>query len=86
MAQRRRATPPQKNGAQVKTIKVRIAVLVDQEGHWTSAGAHNWAGQDAMGGAYECLDPIGGVQEYWLTAELPIPETLEVQATAEKSQ
>lgn len=62
-----------------KTVKVRIAVAVNAEGDWSACGWPNpSAAGDMMGMALDSLDADGAVSEFWITAELPVPETCDV--------
>lgn len=63
----------------MKTVKVRIAVAVDPEGNWSSAGWSNGRDGDKMGIACETVGT--GEARYWLEAELAIPDSSIVQAT-----
>lgn len=66
----------------MQTVKVRIAVVVDPTGDWSSAG---WPGSDAdkMNLA---ADPLNeGEARYWLEAELPVPTVNTVQAEVTKN-
>jgi hypothetical protein len=71
----------------MKTIKVRIAVAVDENGNWNSSG---WKSpkSDPMPDSEilsYAVEHIEGLQEalYIVTAELAIPEASEVAATVE---
>lgn len=65
-----------------KTVKVRIAVAVDPEGAWHCCG---WDGCDEQEAFSYCIDSLGsGESRYILTAELAIPEVVEVPAAIEK--
>lgn len=66
----------------MKTVKVRIACAVDSDGCWA---AHGWLGAPDKT-AVECSVEVlrEGERVYWLTAELPIPEPIEVQAEVEE--
>jgi hypothetical protein len=68
-----------------ETVKVRIAVSVDPTGRWWTCG---WG----IGTKYEphahvdVADALApGEARYWLTAELPIPETPEIEASVEEA-
>ena len=62
----------------MKVIKVRIAVVVDDAGDWNSVG---WSGSasssEQMSLAGEPMERQA-LAEYWVTAELPVPEAIEV--------
>lgn len=64
-----------------KTVRVRVAVVVDEAGDWSSAGWRMATGKktethdDDMQGA--ALDGVRGkhVGFHWIEADIPIPET-----------
>lgn len=56
-----------------KTIKVRIAVAVDSEGSWNSAGADYIEEKDLQGYVTDSLEH--GERHYWLEAILDIPDS-----------
>jgi hypothetical protein len=60
----------------MKTVKIRVAVSVDPGGDWSASGCKGMKDQDAIEFSRETI----GDQErtYWLTAEVEVPETLEV--------
>ena len=64
-----------------KTVKVRIAVAVDPSGNWESCGWRGSSDEEAMDVAVESV----GTSEarYLVTAELPIPEAVEVAGKVE---
>lgn len=66
----------------MKTVRVRIAVVMTEDGNWVAEGWKHGEDQDFIDLATEhlCETPIA---RYWLTAELPIPETAEVEAQVE---
>jgi hypothetical protein len=74
-----------------KTVKVRIPVAVDPQGRYH---AYGWSTGDVSGPRNhdELLevtdtDSIGPNEAwYWLTAELPVPESVEVEAAVEAIQ
>lgn len=69
-----------------KTVKVRIAVAVTDEGEWDCGGGCGQSDEATMNmaafGAY-----AGAENKYWLTAELAVPEAhpepVEVAAAVE---
>lgn len=70
-----------------KTVRVRIPVAVDPQGRYY---AHQWSteagdlGIESIDHLLELTDTVGpGEIMHWLTAELPIPESVEVQAEIE---
>ena len=67
----------------MKTIKVRIACVVTAAGNWNSTGWSTANEGELMGLAGEPMDDFPQA-EYWLEAELPIPEQKTVAATVEK--
>lgn len=56
----------------MKTVKVKIAVAVDTDGDWCSAGWSNADDNDLIGAAIENIGE--GEARYWLIAELEVPE------------
>ena len=52
--------------------KVRIAVAVDPNGDWNSAGWKTTSDREKMELATEPLEP--GEARYWLEADLDVPE------------
>lgn len=63
---------------QGKTVRVKVAVAVDPTGNWNASGWRDGDDIEKMGTAFDPLEP--GEARYWLTAELPIPEKVEVVA------
>ena len=61
-------------------VKVRIAVAVDEKGRWNSCGGDN---MDAGTASDFAREPIGDSRIYWLTAEVEVPESVEVTADVE---
>jgi hypothetical protein len=61
-------------GEDTKTVKVRIAVAVDYNGHWVSAGWESASDEDLMTCAIEDTLPVQN--RYFLTVELEVPEEL----------
>lgn len=73
--QLRSGKPKQQQG---KTVMVKVAVAVDKNGHWMAVGAHDNEDRTSMD---TCLDFVeDGEARYWLTAELPVPEEVTVEA------
>jgi len=78
----------------MKTVKVRIAVVVDAKGRWNAAG---WfCGEGAAWDEGAILDAVYTGMEYpdgeslpeqlaWVTAEIPVPEApvLMIEGTTE---
>ena len=70
----------------MKTVKVRIAVVLDEDGGWSANG---WGGRGVpvpdnvqIISAVEFLAmPAAG--RYWVNAELPIPEPTEIEGEVE---
>ena len=60
-----------------RTVRVRIAVVVDAEGHWA---AYAWgtgeklgmSSAETMATASEMVTDFGGV-EHWIEADVPLP-------------
>jgi hypothetical protein len=69
-----------------RTARVRIAVAVDPNGTWKGYG---WSKNDGTADE-ECMfdsqadGMMPGERWYWITADLPIPELQEVEATVEE--
>lgn len=69
------------------TVKVRVAVVVAANGEWCATG---WDSEspsysaDAMRNAREMLHNDG--KEYWLTAELEVPEVETVAADVQEEK
>lgn len=58
------------------TVKVRIAVVVNEDGSWGSCGYQSSDKRDfaeMMGIALDGLEAGKAERQYWLTAELDIP-------------
>ena len=53
-------------------VKVRVLVVVDSSGDYAAAGSKNSDWADLI----SCADGLNGGKEnqFWLTAELPVPE------------
>lgn len=62
-------------------MKVRIKVLIDAEGNYAGYGFTNARSLELDDTIYEAVPVNGPVQEYWLTADLPLPSAIEVEAT-----
>jgi hypothetical protein len=64
-------------------VKVRIAVAVCPNGDWNSSGWHQGTDEEKMD---LCIDSLeSGEARYWVTAELDVPETVEVAGEVEKA-
>lgn len=67
-----------------KTVKVRVALVVNSNGNWNAYGSQ-WCEdkgpEEAMSFALEGLDEPGHETRFYLTAEVEVPETDEVEAT-----
>lgn len=63
-------------------MQVRIKVLIDSEGHYCGYGYSSAESRDLDDTIYESVPVNGPVQEYWLTADLPVPSAIEVEATS----
>lgn len=76
----------------MKTVQVRIAVVVNEEGEWAASGwGHAEAGLGpeegiVMDAALELLNQGPEERRFWLTAELPLPTTAELTATVEEAK
>lgn len=62
-----------------KTVVVRIAVVVNEFGHWSASGFYNFTNKEAIKLAQEGLDELGQERVFFVEAELTIPEAETVQ-------
>lgn len=62
-----------------KTVGVRVAVVVNPDGSFAALGGTGWDGDEAM----KDIEEEFGAARYWLTADLPIPQEIEVAAQVE---
>lgn len=65
----------------MEKVKIRIALAVTADGKWNCAGWSDGDEDDMMGLAVDALDP--GEARYWITAEVDLPKTAEVEANVE---
>lgn len=66
------------------TVRVRIAVAVDQESDWNATG---WSGADDDAAMGDAVDTVGsGEARYWVTVDLPIPQAVEVAGNVEPAE
>jgi hypothetical protein len=61
------------------TIKIRIAVAVDERGNWNSCGWKAGSDKDKMDNALEVL-PVGAINCFWVEAEIALPGTIQGKA------
>lgn len=61
-----------------KKVKVRVAVAVDEDGYWCAVGDSRSSEEDSM--HYASHRVSNGENQFWLEAELEIPEFKTVQA------
>lgn len=71
-----------------KTVRVRICVVVDDKGHWSSAG---WKGEralldcDLIDTAHEaCMTEGNNTRTYFIEADLELPAPETIQGTVEE--
>lgn len=64
-----------------KTVRVRVAVAVDDTGDWAASGAKGMDDADAIESAQDCLNLTA--QLSWITTDLPIPVAREIVASVE---
>lgn len=62
----------------MKTVKVKVAVSVDEEGRWCAAGWSETEGESAIQYTIETLS--AGEKSYILEAELELPEVKSIKA------
>lgn len=62
-----------------KTVRVRVAVIVDGMGRWSAVGASSLGDRDAVGACYaeDLTDPL---REHFIEATLPLPSAPTVEA------
>lgn len=64
-----------------KIVKVRIAVIVDEDGNWSAAGWKGARDSEAIDMAQDG-DVSGLMQAYLITLDVPLPRPIEVSAVA----
>jgi hypothetical protein len=65
-----------------KTVKVRIAVAVDHNGGWSAYGGSGMSDEESM---EEAVFNVGYIPtQFFVTAELPVPEQVEVEGEVEE--
>lgn len=72
----------------MKTVKVRIAVCVNSDGQWAASG-WSTADKDQMEDvASDMLTefPLGNDTIHYITAEVPLPSSLELRGVVEKKK
>ena len=63
----------------MRKVEVRIAVAVDEAGKWNAAGWCEVKPNEAMDMALDAFfEGDRSIAQYWVTAELEVPETAEV--------
>ena len=72
------------NGRFMATQKVRVKVLIGPSGDYCAYGWQGASDKDPDDTIYEVITEFGA-REYWLTADVPIPnaDTSEIQAVIE---
>ena len=71
--------------SETKTVRVRVAVAVDPDGTWNAVGWSGAKDDDDMVGL--ALDMVGTQESvYWLTADLPLPATVEIPAEVTRDE
>ena len=58
----------------MKTVRVRICVVVDEAGQWTCAGWFNGDERGIKDTALDCFEPKGRERITWVEADVPLPE------------
>lgn len=65
-------------------IKVKIAVVVDEQGNWSAAGWNcGKTSDDPLQIARDGMPGTGEERGYWVTAELDVPQIAEVPGCVE---
>lgn len=67
-----------------KTVRVRIAVVVDPSGYWNSCGWGTGGDSEKMALAVETMEE--GESRFWLEADLPVPEVPVIDAEVVKDE
>lgn len=65
----------------MKTVRVRIAVVVDEKGRYNSAGWNNCDDNYLRASAVESFEPEGMEAVYFIEADVPLPESKTVEGT-----
>lgn len=65
-----------------KTVKVKVAVAVTEDGRWIGMGDSILHSKGIL---EELTYTLTVPTVYWLTAEIPVPETQEIAAEVEKA-
>lgn len=67
-----------------KTVRVRIAVAVDEYGEWAANGWNSKKPDYDTSAQSLALEGVEGcaVGFHWVEADVPVPETTTIQATA----
>lgn len=56
----------------MKTVKVRIALEINQDGEWQASG---WTDLETWESTMGCFDSLeGDVVRHWIEAEVPVPD------------
>ncbi len=63
------------------SVKVRIALAIDEKGNWNSCGWKAGSDKDKMELACEVL-PEGGINCFWVEVEVPIPKPIKGTVTS----
>lgn len=71
--------PPE--SASPKTVKVRVGITINNAGEWCACGGDDFSDEQVYR-RLACAEPT---QFCWLTAELPIPQAVELPATVTPS-
>lgn len=70
----------------METVKVRIAVAVDETGEWCSAGWSGYANDDDLMGSARNGVVDNFAREFWIEAEIPIPRPTTIPATVSPAE
>lgn len=64
-------------------MKVRIALVINEHGQWSSGGHYKQTDEQAMSIAVEMLDEVGSAErQYFIEAEVPLPKAETIQGEA----
>ena len=67
-----------------RSVKVRIALVVNSDGKWNASGWSGAENDEVMECALEGLEATGGEAEFWITATVPLPEVQEIAGAVEE--
>jgi hypothetical protein len=71
-----------------KTVRVRIAVVIDKDGNYGAAGSNGLTKSETIEAAQDMNGDMsfGLIRECWVTVEIPLPQPVEYAAVIETSE